>query len=136
MENGVGAGDQGDGLGGVGKAGSLNAEPVAAHGDVGEGEVAFGAGGGAELECRVEGLESDGSAGDGAVLGIVDDPRRVEKTVARAGTAAAMSAARARMGKARMNDLLAARGGGAARGADGQDGVTVRANCGRTLRRL
>ena len=121
VENGVGAGDQGDGLGGVGKAGSLNAEPVAAHGDVGEGEVALGAGGGVEDEGRVEGLEGDGGAGDGAVLGIVDDSANGGEDGGARGNGGGDKCGEGEDGEARMIGSLCCAGA-----QDGQGGVTVR----------
>ena len=73
MEDGVGAGGDGDGLGSWAEAGSRDSERVDAEGNLGEGEFALSVGRGVESEGRVAGLKGNGGAGDGAVLGIVND---------------------------------------------------------------
>ena len=70
---GIGAGGDGDGSWSVAKPEAETVRLVDADGDLGEGEFALCVGGGLEREGGVAGMEGYGRAGDGAMLGIVDD---------------------------------------------------------------
>ena len=72
MQDGVGAGGDGERLGDGGEAGSSDGEPVDADGGLGQLEFAIGVGFGAKSEGGIGGLKGDICAGDGTVLGIVD----------------------------------------------------------------
>ena len=74
MQNGVGAGSDGEGLCGRGEAGSRDFERVDADGDLGKFEFAIRNRGDAwRVNAESAALQSDLRAGDGAVLRIVDD---------------------------------------------------------------
>ncbi len=73
VQDGVGARGYGERLRDGGEAGGGDGETVDADGRLGQFECALGAGCGAQGEGGIGGLKGDLCAGDGTVLGIVDD---------------------------------------------------------------